>query len=237
MVTITLDEVIRKTLNKSGLPLHYYIKYLVIARDGLKELNFSILPSENTEELVLDANNEAALPNDFVGEVAVYKSEGDKLIELPHNHLISSFNNTQPFDVVDPIFSTGESIPLYADEFRSDVGRQFGHVYPRIDGYRIITELNKIRVDNTSELEKVYLKYVTLPQKVNNKTLIHPFIEPAIVAYINWQVAEYASDRNTLVKRNEFYNQRRLAKANLNRVNISDILSSFRMYHNQAIKV
>lgn len=237
MVTVTLDEVIRKTLNKQGLPLHYYIKYLVIARDGLKELNFSILPCEKTVELTLDSNKEAALPNDFVGEVAVYKSEGDKLVELPHNSLISSFNNAQPFEVVDPIYSTGESIPLYADEFRSDVGRQFGHIYPRVDGYRIITELNKIRIDNTSELEKVYLKYVTMPQRIANKTLIHPFIEPAVVAYINWQVAHYASDRDMMVKRQEFYNQRRLAKANLNRVNITDILSSFRMYHNQAIKV
>lgn len=237
MVTVTLDEVIRKTLNKQGLPLHYYIKYLVIARDGLRELNFSILPCEKTEELVLDANKECILPVDFVGEVALYKAEGDKLIEIPHNSLISSYDNTEPFGISDPIFSAGEGVPLYADEFRSDVGRQFGQIYPRVNGYRILTELNKIRVDNTSDLEKVYLKYVTMPQRVNNKTLIHPFIEPAIVAYINWQVSQYAGDRDMLVKRQEFYNQRRLAKSNLNRVNITDILSSFRMYHNQAIKV
>lgn len=247
MVTITLDEVIRKTLHKADLPLHYYIKYLVIAKDGLRELNFSILPCEKTEELALDSNKEATLPVDFVGEVAVYRLDGDKLVELPHNHLISSFDNTEPYEVTDAVLSSGDVHALYADEFRSDLGRQFGQVYPRVNGYRIITELNKIRLDNSSDLEKVYLKYVTMPQLVSNKTLIHPFIEPAIVAYINWKVSEYglASGKigiryqmaDSASRRQEFYNQRRLAKANLSRVNITDILTSFRQYHNQAIKL
>jgi hypothetical protein len=236
MVTITLDEVIRKTLNKASLPLHYYIKYLLFAREGLKEMQFSILPSEKTTELALDADHNATLPIDFVGEVGVYKSSGDKLIQLPHNHLISSFNNTTPFPEEDAVTLTSGVGVSYIDEFSSDSGRQFGEVYPRVDGYRIIPELNKIRVDNITELDKIYLKYVTMPQKTTNKSLIHPYIEPALVAYIVWQVASYANDRNMLVKRAEYYNQRRLAKANLNKINITDILSSFRIYHNQAIK-
>lgn len=237
MVTVTLDEVIRKTLSKTGLPLHYYIKYLIIARDGLKELNFAILPSATTSKLTLDSKKEATLPNDFVGEVALYKAEGDKMIELPHNGVISSYNSATAFDVVPSVSSTGSIFPLYADQFRSDVGRQFGQVFPRVDGYRIIPELNKIRVDNTTDLTEIYIKYVTLPQLVNNKTLIHPFIEPAIVAYINWQVAHYAGSNDMMVKKNEYYNQRRLAKSNLNRINITDILSSFRTYHNQTVKM
>jgi hypothetical protein len=237
MVTITLDEVIRKTLSKTGLPLHYYIKYLIIARDGLKELNFAILPSATTTKLTLDSKMEATLPNDFVGEVAVYKAEGDKMIELPHNYAVSSYNSATAFDVVESVSSTGSIFPLYADHFRSDVGRQFGQVFPRVNGYRIIPEINKIRIDNTSDLTEVYIKYVTLPQLVNNKTLIHPFIEPAIVAYINWQVAQYAGTNDMAFKKNEYYNQRRLAKSNLSRINIADILSSFRIYHNQSVKM
>lgn len=233
--TITLDEVVRKTLHKSGLPLHYYIKYLVFARDGLKEMQLSILPSEQTVELTLDANSEVTLPADFVGEVALYRAEGDKLIELPHNYLISSFDGA-PFDVIDPVFSSGESIPLYTDEFRSDVGRQFGHIFPRLNGYRVIPELNKIRIDNGTELDKVYLKYVTMPVKVGNKSLIHPFIEPAIVAYINWQVAFYAESRDVMMKKAEYYQQRKISKSAFRPLTITDILSSFRMYHNQTIK-
>lgn len=236
MVTVTLDEVIRKTLRKAGLPLHYYIHYLLFARDGLKEMKFSILPSEKTTELALDSNNEATLPTDFVGEVGVYKAEGDKLVQLPHNYLLSSFDTQVPFEQVDQVFSSGDGSPLYIDEFNSDVGRQFGMLYPRTNGYRIITELNKIRVDVGSDLGKVYLKYVTMPVKVANKSLVHPFIEPALVAYINWQVAFYAADRDVMMKRTEFFNQRRLAKAALSKISIVDILSSFRIHHNQAIK-
>lgn len=237
MTTVKIGDVVRKTLSKSGLPLHYFIKYYVFAVDGLNELQLSILPSEKTVELTLDSKKEATLPNDYVGEVAVYKAEGDKLIELPHNHLISSFNNTTPFDEVDSTYYTGASVPLYRDEFRTDVGRQFGQVFPRVDGYRIIPELNKIRVDLNSDLDKVYLKYVTLPQKVGAQTLIHPYIEPAIVAYINFQLALYGGSRDVMFKRQEYYNQRRLAKANFNRINITDIVTSFRQYHHQGVKI
>lgn len=237
MNTVKIGSLIRKTLSKAGLPLHYFIKYYVFAIDGLTDLQLSILPCEKTAELILDDRKEATLPEDYVGEVAVYKAEGDKLIEMPHNNLISSFDNTDPFESVDDSYYTGDSVPMYMDEFRTDVGRQFGQVYPRNDGYRIIPELNKIRINLNSTLTKVYLKYVSLPQKVNGNTLIHPYIEPALVAYINWQVAMYAGARDTMIKRQEYYNQRRLAKANFNRINISDILSSFRQYHHQGVKI
>lgn len=237
MSTIKIGTLIRKTLSKAGLPLHYFIKYYVFAVDGLNDLQFSILPCEKTAELVLNDRKEATLPADYVGEVGVYKPEGDKLVEMPHNNLISSFDNVDPFQPADDSYYTGNSVPIYMDEFRTDVGRQFGQVYPRSDGYRIIPELNKIRVDLNSNLTKVYLKYVSLPEKVNGNTLIHPYIEPALVAYINWQVAMYAGAKDMMVKRQEYYNQRRLAKANFNRVNITDIVSSFRQYHHQGVKI
>ena len=236
-VTVTLDEVIRKTLSKTGLPLHYYVKYYVFAIDGLRELQFSILPCEKTSELTLNDRKEAELPADYVAEVGVYKAEGDKLIELPHNHLVSSFDSVDPLPEVESTYQTGGPGMIYMDEFRTGLGRQFGEVYPANNGYRIIPELNIIRVDNNSELTKVYLKYVSLPEKVNSKTLIHPYIEPAIVAYVNWQVSMYSRLNDQVVKRQEYYNQRRLAKAAFNKINISDIVSSFRKFHHQAIKV
>jgi hypothetical protein len=235
MVTITLDELIRKTLHKNGLPLHYYLPYLLFAKDGLKELKFTVLPCDNTVELTLDSRKEATLPADFVGEVAVYKAEGDKLIELPHNYLISTFDSPSAFPKELQI--NGADASTYIDEFGNDLAGDFGRINPRTDGYRIIPELNKIRLDNNSDLTKVYLKYVTLPKKTSNKTLVHPFIEPALTAYINWQVAFYTvNDRTVMLKRAEYYNQRRLAKINLYKINITDILTSFRMYHNQAVK-
>lgn len=230
MVTITLDETIRKTLNKFGLPLHYYIKFLVIARDGLREMKYTVLPAEKTVELTIDANNEVDIPNDFVGEVGLYRKRYDKMIPIPHNPLISSYNGS-PFDKPEDDMTL-----TYANELLENVGMQFGQVNQREDGYRIIPELGKIRIDNSTKEEKVYLKYVTMPQLVNNKTLIHPYVEPALVSYIAYQLAFYASERDMMFKRSEFYHQLRLLKSNLSRISIADILTSFRMYHNQTVK-
>lgn len=237
MVTITLDEVIRKTLSKHRLPLHFYLPFLVIMRDGLKEMQYTILPCEDTEELTLDANKEATLPVDFVDEIQVYKSDGDRLVELPRDKSLSSFDNAGAgFGDANLVSVQDSTIPVYVSTLDENYGKQFGMVQPRMDGYRIIRELGIIRLSNDSELDTVYLKYVTLPKKTTNRTLIHPFIESAIVAYTNWQVALYNKHRNVMMLRAEYFNERRLAKMKLSNIGIKDILTSFRMYHNQTIK-
>jgi hypothetical protein len=237
MTTIPLDEVVRKTLHKHRLPLHYYLPFLVIMRDGLKEMQYTVLPAENTVELTLDAKKEVTLPNDFVEEIQLYKSDGDRLSPLPRDYTISSFDSgVNGFGDAQLVSVQDSTVPIYVSSLDENYGKQFGMVQPRVDGYRVIRELNVIRLSNDTELSKVYLKYVTLPKKTTNKTLIHPYIESAVVAYLNWQVAMYTKQRDVMMLRNEYYNERRLAKAKLTNIGIKDILTSFRMYHNQAIK-
>lgn len=237
MVTITLDEVIRKTLHKNHLPLHFYLPFLVIMRDGLKEMQYTILPAEDTVELTLDANKEATLPVTYVDEIQVYKADGDRLVPLPRDFSISSFDNAGAgFSEANLVSVQDSTIPIYVSSLDENYGKQFGMVQPRLDGYRIIRELNKIRLSNDTELTKVYLKFVTLPKKTSLKTLIHPFIESALVMYTNWQVSLYNKQRDVMMLRNEYFNERRLAKSKLANIGIKDILTSFRMYHNQTIK-
>ena len=236
-VTITLDEVVRKTLHKHRLPLHYYLPFLVIMRDGLKEMQYAVLPAENTLELELDDNFEADLPADYVDEIQLYKADGDRLVPLVRDKSISSFDNAGAgFDLANLVSVQDSTIPIYVSSLDENYGRQFGMIQPRVDSYRIIRELGKIRLSNETELDTVYLKYVTLPKKTTLRTLIHPYIEAAIVAYTNWQLSFYNNERDVMMKRAEYYNERRLSKSKLNSIGMKDILSSFRMYHNQAVK-
>lgn len=278
MVDITLNEIVRKTLSKSRLPLHYYIQFLVFARDGLKELRLSMLPAMTTVKLTLDSNFEATLPADYVEEINAYESIGDKLVELPHGELISSFDYN-PWSVTTPyiigslvnsggfswrslsshtgvtpvegatwtkvikfssqssLYSTGDMTGAYNEgSFGENTGGLYGYVSIDNRGYRILREYDKIRVDNNSGLTEVYLKYITMPTKVSNQTLVHPILEPVVVAYINWQKGEYWKERDYLSKRQEFYNKRRLAKSQLNPLNITDIVTTFRKNYGQAIK-
>jgi hypothetical protein len=280
MVTVTLNEVVRKTLNKHRLPLHYYIQFLVFAVDLLKELHFTTLPKQTTVELVLDSNFEATLPVDYVEEICAYEAVGDKLVELPHNEHVSTFdykdwNVLTPYVIGNRVnyggFSWEAILPStgvtpvagadwkqiqkfgqepstqviggtamvaneISDVYTASLGGVFGWSSFDNRGYRILRDFNKIRVDNNSGLTKIYLKYITMPTKVSNQTLIHPMLEPLIQAGINWQKAQYWNEGDYQNKRQEYYNKLRITRAAMKPMNLTDIVNMFRKNSNQAIK-
>ncbi len=282
MVTITANEIVRRSLHQNRLPLHYYIQFLSFLKQGLKEFQLTMLPTMTTVQLTLDSNFEATLPSDYVEEIGVYEGVGNKMAELPHNDLISSFDyddwvsgaaygvddivnsggytwksltahtdTTAPAAGVDwELFAKFTVAPnVYAETSGVDLsggldysatgentGRLFGYTQVDSRGYRILREFNKIRFDNNAPLTVVYLRYITMPTKVNNETIIHPFLEAALVEYINWQKSKYWGMKDQMILRAEFYNKRRHVKSMLNPLNISDIISTFRKNISQSIK-
>lgn len=282
MVTLTADETVRRTLHKNRLPLHYYIQFLVFLREGLKEFQLSLLPTITTVKLTLDSNSEAPLPADYVEEIGIYEAVGNKLSELPHSELISTFDypdwvSGTPY-VIGSIVNYGgftwSSLTIHTDavapvagviwsvyqKFTADAnvyiqssgidlsgglaysalgentGGLFGYTEVDSRSYRIIREFNKVRFDNTTSLTVAYLKYITMPTKVSNQTLIHPMLEPSLIEFINWQKSKYWDRKDQLVLRAEFYNKRRHAKAMLNPLNVTDIFATFRKNINQSVK-
>jgi hypothetical protein len=281
-VTITADEIVRRTLHQNRLPLHYYIQFLSFLKQGLKEFQLTLLPTMTTVLMPLDANFECTLPSDFVEEIAVYEAVGDKMAEVPHSELVSSFDypawvsgttyqigdivNSGGFtwksltvhtDAVAPVsgaiwalFTKFATIPniysessgtdlsggLYYSVHGEDTGSLFGYTQVDNRGYRILREYNKIRFDNNTTIGQVYMRYITMPVKVNNQTLIHPMLEMALVEFINWQKSKYWRFKDADALRVEFYNKRRHVKSMLNPLNITDIISTFRKNISQSIK-
>lgn len=282
MVTITADEVVRRTLHKNRLSLHYYIQFLVFLREGLKQFQLTLLPTMTTVKLTLDSNSEAILPADYVEEIGMYEAVGNKLSELPHSELISTFDYpdwvTGTAYVVGSIVnyggSTWSSLTIHTDavppvagaiwslyrkftndpntyvqssgvdlsgaltysSHGEDTGGLFGYTEVDSRSYRILREFNKVRFDNTTALTVAYLKYITMPVKVSNQTLIHPMLEASLIEFINWQKSKYWNRRDQDTLRAEFYNQRRHAKAMLNPLNVTDIYATFRKNINQSVK-
>jgi hypothetical protein len=282
MVTITADEIVRRTLHQNRLSLHYYIQFLSFLKSGLKEFQLSLLPTMTTIQLTLDANMECTLPSDFVEEIAVYQGVGDKMAEVPHNELMSSFDYpawvsgtayvigsivnsggftwvslTNHTDAIAPVsgaiwnlFTKFQNVAnvysetsgtdlsggLYYSVHGEDTGSLFGYTQVDNRGYRILREFNKIRFDNNNALGTAYMRYITMPTKVNNQTLIHPMLEASLMEFINWQKSKCWNLKDALILRAEFYNKRRHVKSMLNPLNISDIISTFRKNINQSIK-
>ena len=71
----TLDEITRRGLIESGLPIHYYFEYLTHGATCLRELAFDTLKLVNTIQLPVSETGAVDLPDDFVDGLLRLASE------------------------------------------------------------------------------------------------------------------------------------------------------------------
>lgn len=246
-VDITLDNVIRRTLAMKGLPIHYYVPMLLYSRRGLDEMQFNTLQKVSTAVLTFDAALQVNLPSDYAEAIDIWWEVGDKAKALGFGERMN-FRNTN--DVAFPVaadqitmsssFNTPSLwMPNFYNEFGTGKGRLFGSNVIFHNTFTINREAGFIRIDNSNAnlITTITLIYLTLPQKnANAQTVIHPFAQNALIDYNNWKWAEYTNDRNTLIKRKEFYNQYRILRAMMDKMTTVEIMRSLRKHINLTIK-
>lgn len=244
-VDITIDAIIRRNLAKRRLPLHYYGPMLVMAKDGLEEMHFDSL--QKVKYAVIDVDQDlmtADLPADYVEAVMVGVEIGDKVKPLGHNEMINKrddegvpFDQTADLYTYDMGYRVGHQIveQIY-NEYGGFKGRNFGRPVTFTNSYTILRDLGKIRIDNKAVIEQIHLIYLSMPEKVTNKSVIHPFAKKALEAFINWEWAIYAKERDVMMKRAEFFNWNRILRARLNKLTKTEIVRSVRNNIRMSIK-
>jgi hypothetical protein len=243
-VTVTVDAVIRRFLALSQLPLHYYVPMLVVAKQGLDEMHFDTLQKVKHVTLTLDATFEAELPADFVEAVAIGINVGDKVRSIGFNDRLNDaddagagFEETADQYASTQYNATGTFLENFFNEYGDFKGQQFGRKLTWSDSYTINREEGFIRVDNKSEATEVHLIYLSLPEKISNKSIIHPFAQRALLEFLGWQKAVYFKElREVQYKRNEFYNEYRKLRARLNKLTTVEIKRAIRRNINMAVK-
>ena len=242
-VDITIDAIIRRNLAKRKVPLHYYGPVLVMAKDGLEELHFDSL--QKVKHVLIDLDPDLMtgdLPADFVEEVAVGVEVGDKFRPIGFNPQINRRDDEgTPFEQVADLyaFTLGTDIDenqLVEKTFWDYRGRNFGRPVTFTDSYTILRDLDKIRIDNKSDITQVHLVYLTLPEKVSNQSVIHPFAKKSLESFINWQWAIYNKDRDELIRRKEFFNDNRIFRARKNKLTTTEIKRIFRKHFGLGVK-
>jgi hypothetical protein len=245
MENVTLDAIIRRYLALNRLPLHYYVPMLVIAKQGLEEMHFDTLQKVKHVVIPVSAGFEAPLPSDYVEAVAVAAEIGDKIKQIGYDRTLNVRDNDgdafeesadQYYSGVS-LNSTGLFIENYFNEYGAYNGKLFGRNVTWTDSYTINRDLGIIRVNNKSDITAIHLVYLSLPEKVNNKSLIHPFAQRALIEFINWQKSRYFKEGNVM-KYNEqqFYNEYRKLRARLNKLSTVEIKRAVRRHVNLAIK-
>jgi hypothetical protein len=242
---ITLDSIIRRNLAKRKLPLHYYSPVLVIAKEGLNEMHFNTLQKVKIVTLTLDASLMTAdLPVDYVEAVFVGLETGDKVRPIGDNHRINKISDGgTPFEADADLYVSGTSyatgghaLESHFNEYGAYNGRNFGRPVTFTDSYTILRDLGKIRIDHKSDATEVQLTYLTKPEKVTNKSVIHPFAQQSLNNWIDWQWAIYNKEQDQEMRRRDFFNSYRLLRGMLNKLTTVEIKRTIRNKINLAIK-
>ena len=232
MAYVTLDEIVRSLLSQEGKSTpHDYAMYLDMANRGMKELSFDILGDTKVALLLVSSTLKIDLPADFVDYVTVGIIGTDTLV-----HSLGAESKI-------PV--TG-GIPDEADSELTfgTMGVQFGlgggqnkngYYKPQIDyseWQMILTSVNPGTY--------IYLEYISDGVSGTGDTVIHPYAEEALRAYIYWKACQRR--RNVIqaekeAARRDYYNEKRLARARLASFTKEELLQQIRKGFKQAPKL
>lgn len=230
-----------------GLTLHYYVQFLHYALTCLKELDYDTLKNIKTVRLTVDENNEVDMPSDYVDWTKVGIQRGHLVQAMGVN---SKLNKLQPESgTYTDIYDTQGYLPVSLDglwfsNFLTDKGEHTGNLYGHGNGasrlsFTVVPEREVIRFDIEFEVgTKILLEYIYFTSATVT-SLINPYAENTIRAYINWRYKDW-SKRHTRFDvahaKDEYYNELRILRARMNPVTKVDVLRVTRGGNKQSIK-
>lgn len=210
MNLISLDGIVKNILLKRKYPHHYYLDFLVPAKDCLRELAFDLpLFTLRYQVLTLNSNHAVEIPNDYQDYAKVSVRIGQYLRPLVEDNgldLVPNYDSNyeiQPYStgIASQAGSqTGSYINGYGyfspywwmvnwNVFGESTGRQYGGVNS-IDTFRVNKERNEIKINEDLGYTEVVLEYIGNGMDADSATHIDGYCQAAIEAYCLWQYKE-----------------------------------------------
>ena len=259
MVLATLDEITRRGLIESGLPIHYYLEYMVHGATCLRELSFDTLKIVNTVELPVNEYGTVDLPDDFVDDVSCGYYGSGVLQKLPHQNYISPIRkyNTSTSQFTRPGYPAQDGNPfevnnIYAgnelflgglgvywfwnvNDFGEPTGRFFGAEGGTSIGYKVIKERRQIQMSIGFERKSVVLQYISNGQSIDTASQIDTQAIQCIRAWQEWKRSPNANN-DFSPEAVTFYNNKKRLRARLSGLTLIDIKNTLRNGYTAAIK-
>lgn len=211
MNVISLDAIVKNILIKRNYSLHWYLDFLIPAKDCLRELSFD-LPMNTVQYKLLPRNSNGAIeiPNDYVDWTGLYYRAGEFLRPLVEDDSLSLVPNydsefsIQPYangvatDTTNPsLFYLGNAAPYWLsvnwNAFGENLGRQYGGVPSYNDTFRVNKARNEIKINENLGISDIVLEYIGNGLDSDSATHINAYAQSAIEAFAMWQF--YAHNR------------------------------------------
>lgn len=235
MKTKTVNILVREKLLSLRYPIHYYLPVLHYALTCLDELSQYHNFGGNVKELKITATNygRVVLPSDVVDVIDVYALVAGERKDFKYN---SDLTIIQKFSGVTPVpwLETDTSLPEYNETGSSALLEQTSsYEYPTIFypsdqvdyEYNIDLANSQVVLGPRVDTTEIYVRYLSSGASGTVVNLVHPYAVAAIHAYIDYQISESErrAQSETMRKRDEYYNERRLLRGKMNPLSVSQL--------------
>lgn len=253
MTFATLDMIIRRSLLERGYPIHWYAEFMFHAASAIRELSKDTLKVINTVNLPVNSYAAIDLPDDFMDDLAVCFPVGASLQRLPKQEWITPLRvhdssgafvpyTAQSETIVDGGLNTFYFPASYGffwnvNDFAEPTGRFYGAAGGTSQGYKVVKERRQIQLTQNfvGNYDNLVLMYISDGQSVDNATQIDMMAFSAIQNYIDWKSSRNAGIINS-PEGATWINGRRLLRANLNDMTITDLKNILRNNYTGAVK-
>jgi hypothetical protein len=247
----TVDIICRRWLLEKGLPIHYYLDALLHSTACIRELSKDTLSIINTVNLPVNDYGAMDLPDDFMDDISVCYNMGNTLKPIPHKSSINpivvhngttgafetpSVNTDNP-DTNGALFFGSSNWMWFwnINEYGEQTGRYFGMRGGTERGYKVIKERGQIQFSGGFENGNMVLQYISNGQSADNATQVDWKAFKCIQSYIDWQRSPNASNIYS-PEGTTYRNEKRLLRANLNELTLTDIKNDFHSQYMASIK-
>ncbi len=247
---ISLDSVVLDYLNEAEYSNNKYFRIWHIAYRGLENLGLDAFYQVRAVKLPINSNLTVALPADFVqwSKVGVLNDVGE-IIPLYYNDKLTTYADLLP----ERLSKTEDDSLFNLNEFGSTTwlnywnGTSYTNIYgvpsgaPFVGSFKIDTANGVILLNETFAYEYLMIEYIASPKEGQEYYLPVQFRE-ALISWIRWKdaistnVKTHVQNSSIVMRRKDFYNDRKNAIAQWKPTRQSEIYQASQEQTRIAIK-
>jgi hypothetical protein len=234
---ISIDECINAYMDESEQGNHKYFKLWNLAYRAMTELGLDFFYSVKSVKLPVNPNLTVTIPEDYINytKVGILDAQG-QIIPLSVNNNLTTAFDMQPSRLAqtqDPTVFTGYS-PYGIVWWNYWNGYGLSNLYglpsgsPFVGSFKIDNKNGVIVLDEYFAFDYIMLEYISSPQQGQDYYVPIQFKE-AVIAYLRWKdiISLPTSRKGSLGdkrdRRADYYNERRLAVARYDAINLTDL--------------
>lgn len=192
---LSLDKFVRKMLFKMSQPNDAYLRYLMIAQDGLRHLFMHKLGYMKNVKLTVDTDtNTIDFPTDYIAYVSLSVPDEGRMWTLTRDdRLITTTSTDDDGEYLDSDY--GEGFDLDEEYVPIGLGARGGFN----DTYYTVDMKNRRFVFAGLTPTHVILRYISSGINTDAETYIPLAAEESLESYVRWKHSEYAEEHRSII--------------------------------------